>query len=287
MPSKRKARRALASSLEMFAGCKWATLHVQAAFDEAVRKYSGRPTVTGVDLGYKWVDGKRTKTLAVRIHVREKHGLRALNARETFPRQINGVPVDVIEAVYENSAGGSLRTRVGSLRPSVSVGRLDDGAGTLGMFVLDERAPGEVGILSAAHVLFAAAGGPGDSIIQAGRDDGGTAADVVATVTRAFRQSDAAFARLTGARQRDRRVAISSARSLKSAAEARRSRVARWTDSATTWACAIRSASSERRPLQSLTSATQVRCGTTQGQVLRSDCTARDQSCSRPARTSP
>jgi len=192
----------------MFSGSA-TSLQVQAAFDMAVRKYGGRPQVTGIDVGYKWKNGRQTKTVAVRIHVREKYKPAGLALRERLPKVLNGVPVDVIEAEYASELGHPLQSRVDTLRPGVSVGRVAAGGGTLGMFVSDNRAGGKVGLLSAAHVLFAIAGVPGDAIIQAGRDDGGVAADVVATITRAFRPSDAALATLTGDRDHDPSVALS------------------------------------------------------------------------------
>ncbi len=210
MATRRRRIRRLAQPLEMFSGTPGVSPQVQAAFDEAVRKYLQRPAVTGIDVGYKVVDGERTKRMAVRIHVREKFALRALGALDRFPKTINGVPVDVIEAVYESHQHAALvQGQAATLQPGLSIGRAGDTTGTLGLFVTDDRAAGRLGLLSAAHVLFATAGLPGDSIVQPGVADGGTAAQVVARSARTFLASDAALAHDTGARPHDVRVAIS------------------------------------------------------------------------------
>jgi hypothetical protein len=52
------------------------------------------PGVTGVDVGYKYVGGKKTNTLAIRVYVEEK---KDVSAEEAVPRQIRGIPTDVIQ----------------------------------------------------------------------------------------------------------------------------------------------------------------------------------------------
>jgi hypothetical protein len=44
--------------------------------------------------------GQRTNQVAVRIHVREKIPEHALEADKIFPKTIDGVPIDVVQAVY-------------------------------------------------------------------------------------------------------------------------------------------------------------------------------------------
>ncbi len=52
------------------------------------------PGVTGVDVGFKQVNGAPTETLAIRVFVSNK---RDVPPAEAIPAEIEGVPVDVIE----------------------------------------------------------------------------------------------------------------------------------------------------------------------------------------------
>jgi bacillopeptidase F (M6 metalloprotease family) len=55
------------------------------------------PGVVGVDVGYKIVKGQKTAQLAIRVYVSKKQGV----ARElAIPKEIQGVPTDVIERRY-------------------------------------------------------------------------------------------------------------------------------------------------------------------------------------------
>lgn len=53
-----------------------------------------RPEVTGVDVGYKEVGGKPTNIIAIRIFVSRK---RDVSKDQTIPKEIRGIPTDVIE----------------------------------------------------------------------------------------------------------------------------------------------------------------------------------------------
>jgi hypothetical protein len=52
------------------------------------------PGVTGVDVGHKYVGGKETDVLAIRVYVKEK---KDVPEEDAVPKQIRGVPTDVIE----------------------------------------------------------------------------------------------------------------------------------------------------------------------------------------------
>jgi hypothetical protein len=52
------------------------------------------PGVTGVDVGYKYVDGKKTDVLAIRVYVQKK---RDMPEKDAIPQMIQDVPTDVIE----------------------------------------------------------------------------------------------------------------------------------------------------------------------------------------------
>lgn len=55
------------------------------------------PGVTGVDVGYKHIGGKKTDMMAIRIYVKRK---RNVSEKETIPKQICGIPTDVIESEF-------------------------------------------------------------------------------------------------------------------------------------------------------------------------------------------
>lgn len=63
------------------------------------QEYLGRPGVTGIDVGYKEVDGVRTDQIAIRVHVEQKKS--KVPAAERVPKEIEGVVTDVLERRYE------------------------------------------------------------------------------------------------------------------------------------------------------------------------------------------
>jgi hypothetical protein len=65
--------------------------------DEAERELLKRPGVTGVDVGHKYVGGKETDTLAIRVYVEKKKEVQGTDA---IPKQIRGIPTDVIERKF-------------------------------------------------------------------------------------------------------------------------------------------------------------------------------------------
>jgi hypothetical protein len=192
---------------------------VQRAYREALRRYIHRDNVTGVDVGFKYVDDQPTDSIAVRIHVKEKIAETALEAAEIFPDEINGVPVDVIPANYHiNMAPGpgvtakpaaetSMAPRAEArnpIQPGISVGHPDVTFGTIGCFVRDTMT-GKLCILSNWHVLAGTgAARPGDPITQPGRDDRGRVdIHTVANLEKMMldEDGDAAIATLNGRRQ--------------------------------------------------------------------------------------
>lgn len=56
------------------------------------------PGVTGVDIGYKYVAGKKKNVLAIRIYVEEK---KEVPVGEKIPEEIDGIPTDVIQRKFE------------------------------------------------------------------------------------------------------------------------------------------------------------------------------------------
>lgn len=61
---------------------------------EVEAKLMNLPGVTGVDVGYKYICGKKSDILAIRVYVKEK---KVTPEEEAIPREIQGIPTDVIE----------------------------------------------------------------------------------------------------------------------------------------------------------------------------------------------
>jgi len=184
-----------------------------SAYEEALKRYGSRDNVTAVDIGFKYKDGKQQNSYAVRIHVREKIPASALEAAELFPESIGGIPVDIIEAVYEphaDSRGAATsedlatrKKRLDPIMPGISIAHKSVSAGTLGAFVTDNLS-GKPAILSNWHVLVGSSNAsPGDPVTQPGSYDGGRAPrDTVASLERMIldKDGDAAIALLNGQR---------------------------------------------------------------------------------------
>jgi len=185
---------------------------IQEVYEKVVKTFGQRANVTGIDIGYKYDGGVRTDQVTVRIHVREKIPTEALSEAETFPREIDGVAIDVIQGHYSPSANGILsllsrRHRRDPIRPGISVSHPLVSAGTIGAVVFD-RATGAPCILSNWHVLAGSVFAQvGDAILQPGRFDGGRReTDTIAHLERMHlgRRGDAAIAILNGERQASR-----------------------------------------------------------------------------------
>ena len=58
----------------------------------------GMHGVVGVAIGYKHVDGKKTNQLCIICYVIDKKLESALEEHDIIPKEIEGVPVDVIES---------------------------------------------------------------------------------------------------------------------------------------------------------------------------------------------
>ena len=58
------------------------------------------PGVTGVDIGYKIVKGKKTNELAILVYVEEKKNDDMLPVEQIIPKEIEGVKTDVIRRSF-------------------------------------------------------------------------------------------------------------------------------------------------------------------------------------------
>lgn len=171
-----------------------------------------RPGVTGVDIGYKYVGGKKTDQIAIRVLVAKK---RTVPEKERIPEEIEGVKTDVIERKYElhssvvgESPAAPDVASYDPLRGGISLGpcRTIDGsavAGTLGAVVRD-NSTGDPMLLSNFHVMSVDdAWSVGDTMAQPSPADGvGCPDEIVGTLERASLggQVDAAVAKHTARR---------------------------------------------------------------------------------------
>jgi hypothetical protein len=185
------------------------TERVQRAYEKALRDYGHRSEVTGVDIGYKYKDGRRRDEVVLRIHLREKLAPALVDPAQLLPTEIDGVPVDVIQGSYTPSGNGILalaarRHRRDPVQPGISISHHMGTAGTIGAIVYD-RTDGTACILSNKHVLAEAAlAEAGDQILQPGRTDGGRRDfDAIARLRRMYLgpRGDAAIAALNQSRQ--------------------------------------------------------------------------------------
>jgi hypothetical protein len=71
-----------------------------AKLDEVREDWMKRQGVTAVDVGYKFINGKMTDQVAIRVHVKRKLPVEVLGPGEIFPEKLGNFPVDIIEAEY-------------------------------------------------------------------------------------------------------------------------------------------------------------------------------------------
>jgi len=168
------------------------------------------PNVTGVGVGYKIVNGRRTDEVCVRVYVSRKRAPEELDPGDMAPPSINGVATDVIEALFEAQSNGGAATlddrkkRRNPMAGGVSIGPvISKGAGTLGVWAIDNHTNNPL-LLTNWHVLCDVDDcQTGAVVVQPGRfDDGREPEDAVAALLRVgiTDQTDAAVARLTGQR---------------------------------------------------------------------------------------
>jgi hypothetical protein len=150
---------------------------LQEAYEKAYKAYMVRANVTGIDIGYKYINGEKTDNIVVRIHVKEKISESNLEASEILPKEIDGIPVDVIQAIYQPQiyikSTFERRTRRDAIQPGLSISHPKVTAGTFGAVVYDNVTERPC-ILSNWHVLVGSSdASPGDPILQPGSFDGG------------------------------------------------------------------------------------------------------------------
>jgi len=149
--------------------------------------------------------------ISIRVYVAKKLPKQDLRPEELLPENVEGIPVDVIEATFQIHQDGSdlpiseHQRRRNLLVGGISIGNLLlGGSGTLGASVFDNNS-GQHMVLSNWHVLCGRFDcSVGEPIIQPGQGggDSGGPGDMVARLHRfaLTDEVDAAIARLTGHR---------------------------------------------------------------------------------------
>ncbi|MEV0177071.1 hypothetical protein AB0I00_38960 [Streptomyces sp. NPDC050803] len=164
---------------------------VLAVKQDAAERLRTYPRVTGVGVGLKLIGGVRTDRVAIRVYVERKLPESELATADILPREIEGIPVDVIEARFHVHGAPSdideHRARHNPMIGGISIGNeVMGGSGTLGGSVFDRHTQQDL-ILSNWHVLCGSpVCQPGETIIQPGTGGGdtGTGADVVGLLHR-------------------------------------------------------------------------------------------------------
>jgi hypothetical protein len=109
------------------------------ALSEARRLAVRTPGVTGVDVGFLYRRGERTRRVGIRFHVARKRPEEELPAREALPAAILGVTCDVLQASYAPHAI-SPRGHFDPVLPGISIGNVTrQKTGTLGGFARGEQ----------------------------------------------------------------------------------------------------------------------------------------------------
>jgi len=172
------------------------------AYGQKIKSY---PNVKGLGVGFKYIKGKRTEIKCITVFVSKKVPLSELDPDEIIPKEIEGVPTDIVEThfkIYQNVS--SHQSRHDPLIGGISVGRSSSsGAGTFGVSVIDNQTNNDV-ILSCWHVLCQSfSWSKGDNIIQPAITDGGNSSDVIAELERGIlnNEVDAAIAIFTNDRK--------------------------------------------------------------------------------------
>ncbi|OIQ39444.1 MAG: hypothetical protein BM558_11760 [Roseobacter sp. MedPE-SW] len=164
--------------------------------------FGNRSNFRGIDIGYRWRQGQRTDEICLRMHVQRKLPIDALLPSQVLPSHVEGIALDVIEAAYQPSlepgASRQSTTRQPYTMGGLSCGRSGEGAGTIGLVVID-RTTGKPGILSNWHVLAGPRARRNDPIMLLGeRDDEFDPRNHIANLKRWMldRSGDAALAEL-------------------------------------------------------------------------------------------
>jgi hypothetical protein len=143
-----------------------------------------KKNVTGVGIGFKETNGKKTEELCLIVMVTQKVESSELSSKDLIPAEIQGIMTDV-KAVGRIVIHKSRKDRWRPAPPGVSIGHEYVTAGTFGSVVWDNATNKKL-ILSNNHVLANSNDArKKDAIVQPGPIDGGKAPqDLVAELER-------------------------------------------------------------------------------------------------------
>lgn len=68
---------------------------VKNKYESELMKKEG---VVGCAVGYKSINGKETNTLSIICYVKKKKGENELTKKDIIPKEIEGIPTDVVES---------------------------------------------------------------------------------------------------------------------------------------------------------------------------------------------
>jgi len=151
---------------------------VRKELKNSQRELLSKGNVVSVGVGYKSSSGKKTNKLSFICSVEQKKPKETLAQKDIIPREINGVPTDVIQSGVIKAFSNTTKRR-----PALggdSIGHFAITAGTLGCLV---RKNGEFMILSNNHVMANSNEAMiDDAILQPGAYDRGTMEDKIAVL---------------------------------------------------------------------------------------------------------
>jgi hypothetical protein len=157
-----------------------------------------------VDIGYKYVGGKFTEQLAMRLHVQEKKNPDRLSSAQLLPKTVNGLPTDVIQSNRRlDTSEVSRDLRFNPLVGGIAIRNTRHKVlGTLGAIVRDLPTQTYMG-LSNFHVLVGDSGRIGDPITQPATAN---INDIIGLVTRWDQRLDCALCSLNSSRLLSRSI---------------------------------------------------------------------------------
>ncbi|MDX1405305.1 MAG: hypothetical protein R3192_12240 [Woeseiaceae bacterium] len=144
--------------------------NIRTTLKTAVPRLHACANVVASGIGYKITNDVTTSDLSIVCSVTSKIEAARLDSRDVVPKEIDGIPTDVVETGRIRA----LQSHTAKYRPApggVSIGHRDITAGTLGCLV---KKGDQTLILSNNHVLANSNDGQrGDAILQPGPIDGG------------------------------------------------------------------------------------------------------------------
>ena len=140
---------------------------------EKTNEFLAKRNVVGVAVGFKNQLGETSGEPSVVVLVQQKKPVEALSEEDLIPREIDGLPTDVVQIGFLRAQADPRQRFRPVIQPGVSIAHYQVGAGTLGAIVR-HRETGERYLLSNNHVFANSNDAQiGDDILQPGPLDGG------------------------------------------------------------------------------------------------------------------